>query len=107
MGMGYYGKQAMSNEVYDSFANQAVFEYRRCWWPRRCYATGRWLFGTVAVRGYIEENDLKLAGSYKYPKRLDVLQSNVFLTAVVFQERWYHKDEGLMLMLKKESNGIF
>jgi hypothetical protein len=97
----------MSNDVYDSFANQAVFEYRRCWWPRKCYATGRWLFGTVAVRGYIEENDLKLAGSYKYPKRLDVLQSNVFLTAVMVQERWYHKDEGLMLMLKKESNGIF
>jgi hypothetical protein len=99
MGMGYYGKRAMSNDVYDSFANQAVFEYRRCWWPRRCYATGRWLFGTVAVRGYIEENDLKL------PRRLDVLQSNVFLTAVMFQERWYHKHEGLMLMLKKESNG--
>jgi hypothetical protein len=101
MGMGYYGKRAMSNDVYDSFANQAVFEYRRCWWPRRCYATGRWLFGTVAVRGYIEENDLKL------PRRLDVLQSNVFLTEVMFQERWYHRDEGLMLMLKKESNGIF
>jgi hypothetical protein len=91
----------MSNDHYDSFANQAVFEYRRCWWPRRCYATGRWLFGTIAVRGYIEENDLKL------PRRLDVLQSNVFLTAVMFQERWYHRNEGLMLMLKKESNGIF
>ena len=99
MGMGYYGKRVMSNDVYDSFANQAVFEYRRCWWPRRCYATGRWLFGTIAVRGYIQENDLKL------PRRLDVLQSNVFLTAVMFQERWYHRDEGLMLMLKKESNG--
>jgi hypothetical protein len=101
MGIGYYGRRAMSNNVYDSFANRAVFEYRRCWWPRRCYATGRWLFGTVAVRGYIEENDLKL------PRRLDVLQSNVFLTAVMFQERWYHRNEGLMLMLKKESNGIF
>jgi hypothetical protein len=100
MGMGYYGKRAMSNDQYDSFANQAVFEYRRCWWPRRCYATGRWLFGTIAVRGYIKENDLKL------PRRLDVLQSNVFLTAVMFQERWYHRDEGLMLMLKKERNGI-
>jgi hypothetical protein len=99
MGMGYYGKRAMSNDVYDSFANQAVFEYRRCWWPRRCYATGRWLFGTIAVRGYIEENDLKL------PRRRDVLQSNDFLTAVMFQERWYHRNEGLMLMLKKESNG--
>ena len=99
MGMGYYGKRAMTNDQYDSFANQAVFEYRRCWWPRRCYASGRWLFGTVAVRGYIKENDLKL------PRRLDVLQSNVFLTAVMFQERWYHRDEGLMLMLKKESNG--
>ena len=99
MGMGYYGKRAMSHDQYDSFANRAVFEYRRCWWPRRCYATGRWLFGTVAVRGYIEENDLKL------PRRLDVLQSNVFLTAVMFQERWYHRNEGLMLMLKKESNG--
>jgi hypothetical protein len=101
MGMGYYGKRAMSNDQYDSFANQAVFEYRRCWWPRRCYASGRWLFGTVAVRGYIKDNDLKL------PRRLDVLQSNVFLTAVMFQERWYHRNEGLMLMLKKESNGIF
>ncbi len=99
MGMGYYGKRAMSNDVYDSFANRAVFEYQRCWWPRRCYVTGRWLFGTVAVRGHIEENDLKL------PRRLDVLQSNVFLTAVMFQERWYHRNEGLMLMLKKESNG--
>ena len=101
MGIGYYGRRAMSNDVYDSFANQAVFEYRRCWWPRRCYATGRWLFGTVAVRGHIEETDVKL------PRRLDVLQSNVFLTAVMFQERWYHRNEGLMLMLKKESNGIF
>ena len=100
MGVGYYGKRAMSNDQYDSFANQAVFEYRRCWWPRRCYATGRWLFGTIAVRGYIEENDLKL------PRRLDVLQSNVFLTAVMFQERWYHRNEGLMLMLKKESNEL-
>lgn len=100
MGIGYYGKRAMStNDMYDSFANQAVFEYRRCWWPRKCYATGRWLFGTVAVRGYIKENDLKL------PPRLDVLQSNVYLTAVMFQERWYHRDEGLMLMLKKERNG--
>ena len=101
MGIGYYGRRVMSNDVYDSFANRAVFEYQRCWWPRRCYVTGRWLFGTVAVRGYIEENDLKL------PRRLDVLQSNVFLTAVMFQERWYHRNEGLMLMLKKESNGIF
>jgi len=101
MGMGYYGKRAMSNDVYDSFANQAVFEYRRCWWPRRCYATGRWLFGTVAVRGYIQENDLKL------PRRLDVLQSNVYLAPMLDQEeRWYHRDEGLMLMLKKERNGI-
>ena len=101
MGMGYYGKRAMSNDVYDSFANQAVFEYRRCWWPRRCYVTGRWLFGTVAVRGYIKETDIKL------PKRLDVLQSNVYLATMLDQEeRWYHRNEGLMLMLKKERNGI-
>jgi hypothetical protein len=101
MGLGYYGKYGKRNDQYDSFTNRAVFEYRRCWWPRRCYATGRWLFGTVAVRGYVEETDVKL------PRRLDVLQSNVYLTPMLDQERWYHRNEGLMLMLKKESNGIF
>jgi hypothetical protein len=102
MGMGYYGKYGKQNNQYDSFTNRAVFEYQRCWWPRRCYVTGRWLFGTVAVRGHIEETDIKL------PRRLDVLQSNVYLTPMLDQEeRWYHRDEGLMLMLKKESNGIF
>lgn len=102
MGTGYYGKQAMSNDQYDNFANRAVFEYHRCWWPRRCHATGRWLFGTVAVRGYVNNTNVKL------PQRLDVPQSNVYLAPGLDQEeRWYHRDEGLMLMLKKESNGIF
>jgi hypothetical protein len=102
MGTGYYGKRAMSNDQYDSFANRAVFEYQRCWWPRRCHATGRWLFGTVAVRGYVNNTNVKL------PPRLDVPQSNVYLAPGLDpEERWYHRDEGLMLMLKKESNEIF
>ena len=102
MGTGYYGKRAMSNDQYDNFANRAVFKYQRCWWPRRCHATGRWLFGTVAVRGYVNNTNVKL------PQRLDVPQSNVYLAPGLDpEERWYHRDEGLMLMLKKESNGIF
>jgi hypothetical protein len=87
MGIGYYGKRAMSNDdVYDSFMNRVVLSYHRSFWPRRCYVTGQWLFCTIAIRG---------RAIWTGPG------------TPVLEDRWYHRNEGLMLMLKKESNGIF
>jgi hypothetical protein len=72
-------------ESNDRFIDRAVFTYRWCWRPRRCYKTRQWLFCTIALHGRTDNTDT----NRRYVK-----------------ERWYHRHEGLMLMLKKESNGI-
>ena len=80
MGVGYYGKRAMvSDGMYDHFLDRAVFEYHWCWWPRRCYTSGQWLFFTVAIRG---------RAIWTGPGD------------PVIEDYWYHRNEGLMLMLK-------
>ena len=65
-------------QAYDPFADRAVFEYAHSWIPRRCYNTGRWLWG-IAVRG----------------RRVITGPGEP-----VIEDRWYHRHEALIMMLK-------
>ncbi len=65
------------------FLERARFEYQYCLWPRRCYNTGRGLWLTTAVRG---------RAIWTGPGE------------PVVEDRWYHRDEGLFMMIKKVSN---
>jgi hypothetical protein len=81
MGVGYKGKKAMANDVesYDPFNDRATFEYAWCWWPRQCHTTGRWIIGDYAIRG----------------RRVITGPGDP-----VIEDRWYHRDEGLIMLIK-------
>ena len=66
-------------QMYDEFADLATFEYVFCLWPRRCYKTDKWLFLETAVRG-----------RRRFREDLNFLN----------EDRWYKRDEALMMMLK-------
>ena len=68
----------------DWFNNRATFEYQFCFWPRRCYNTGQWLWLKTTVRGRRE-----YFGLVNEPS--------------MFEDRWYSSDEALIMMLKKVS----
>lgn len=76
LGTGY-GVQA--GRDYDGFNDRATFTYATSFWPRRCYQTGRWIWGT-ALRG---------RAVWTGPGE------------PVIEDRWYHRHEGLIMMLKK------
>ena len=77
MGVGYYGKKAMSeSDMYDGFWSRVIFTYHWSFWPRRCYTTGQWLFCTIAMRG---------RAIWTGPGD------------PIVEDRWYHRNEGLML----------
>ena len=70
---------------YDSFMGRVILSYHIIFWPRRCYTSGQWLFFTIAMRG---------RAIWTGPGD------------PVIEDRWYHRHEGLMLMLKKENNEL-
>jgi hypothetical protein len=67
------------DQQYDAFNNRANFAYQFCFWPRKCYITGQWLICTRAVRGQ---------AIWTGPGE------------PVLEHRWYHKNNGLLLLLK-------
>jgi hypothetical protein len=67
-------------QTYDPFDDRAVFTLQYCIWPRRCYITGRWLFCTLAMHG---RRTITGPGD------------------PVYEDRWYHRDEHLIMLLKK------
>lgn len=72
------------------FLDHAVFQDRWCFWPRRCCISGRWLFGTRAVRG-----------------RADGFFEAVYTESTTgfwkpVEYRWYHREEVLILLLKRQ-----
>ena len=65
------------------FERRAQFQYRWSLWPRRCYRSdrriwGRAVCGTAVWTGPGEP---------------------------VVEQRWLHRDEGLIMMLKRNANG--
>ena len=67
---------------YDAFNDRAKFEYKFCFWPRRCYNTGCWLWLETAVRG---------RAVWFGPGEPAI------------DDRWYNSNEALIMMLKKVS----
>ena len=67
-------------QAYDPFMDRANFGYAWSWMPRRCYNTQRWVLGR-AVLG--RRMIYGLAGE-----------------PPVVEDRWYHKDEGLLMLLR-------
>ena len=65
---------------YDPFEDRAQYEYRFCLWPHRCHISGRWLWLTTAMYS---------RAIWHGPGE------------PVIEQRWYHRDEALMLMIKK------
>ena len=65
-----------------TFNERAQFEYKYCLWPRRCYESKRPIWFTLSVRA---------RAVWTGPGE------------PVIEDRWYHRDEGLMIMIKKVS----
>ncbi len=65
-------------QAYDPFSDQARFEYRYSIIPRRCYETGRLVWG-LAVRG----------------RRVITGPGEP-----IYEDRWYHRNEAVLMMLK-------
>lgn len=74
MGMGHYHHIGIG----DLFDKRVVFEYKTSFIPRRCYNTGRRVWG-VAVRG---------RSTWSGPGE------------PVVEERWYHRHEAVIIMIK-------
>ena len=68
----------------DPWHLQSEYTYRYCLWPRRCYNTGQWLWFTWALH-----------------------ESTVWHGPgePVVEQRWYHRDNGLIMMIKGVENG--
>jgi hypothetical protein len=66
-------------QMYDPFDDRATFEYKTSLIPRRCYTTNRWVWG-LAVRG----------------RRIITGPGEP-----VIEDRWYHRHEAIIMMLKK------
>lgn len=66
-------------DSYDYFNDRAYFKYARTWLPKRCYITNKLIWGkhVMGVRIITGPGD------------------------PVIETRWYHKDEGLLLLLRK------
>lgn len=66
-------------EEYDAFNDRAYFKYAFTWKPRKCYVTGKWIVGghVMGVRLITGPGD------------------------TIVETRWYHRDQGILLLLKK------
>lgn len=73
-----YGAQ-QEPQSYDPFIDRASFDYAYSIWPRRCYNTGRWIWG----RAVLGRNFITGPGE------------------PVVEDRWYHRHEAMIMMLKK------
>jgi hypothetical protein len=63
----------------DYFDERAYFKYAFTWIPRKCYNTKRWIWGKIVM-------GIRIITGPGEP---------------VVEVRWYHKDEGIMLLLRK------
>jgi len=72
----------MSQPDHDSWTDRARFEYKYCLWPRRCHNTKKPIWFTLAVRG---------RAIWTGPGES------------VVEDRWFHRDEGLVIMIKRVS----
>lgn len=81
---GLYANNDPEWEYNQQFNERARFEYKFCFWPRRCFNTGRWLWLETAMRGRRE-----IYGPAGEPPVID--------------DRWYNSNEALIMMLKKVS----
>jgi hypothetical protein len=79
MGTNYGVGMAPEEQSYDYFNSRASFEYRYSLWPRRCYNTGRWIWG-LAMRG----------------RRIITGPGEP-----VLEDRWYHRHEAIIMMLQR------
>jgi hypothetical protein len=77
-----YGVQS-ENQSYDPFMDRAEFSYAFSIWPRRCYNTRRWVWGT-GLRG----------------RRIITGPGES-----VIEDRWYHIHEGLIMLIKRSADG--
>jgi len=68
----------------DGWHLRSEYTYQYCIWPRRCYNTGRWLWFTVAVRG---------SAIWHGPGE------------PLVEQRWYHRNEALIMIIKGIENG--
>lgn len=96
MGAGYNAKRQVNmvgsgkyilDGYFDSdeyFNSRADFHYKYSFVPRRCYNTQRWIWG-VAVRG----------------RRVITGPGDS-----IIEDRWYHKHEAVIMMLKGLEHGI-
>jgi hypothetical protein len=68
----------------DDFERRARFEY--CWsiWPRRCYRSQRRVWGRA----------MRAEAVWTGPGD------------PVVEQRWLHRDEGVMLLIKRNANGM-
>lgn len=66
-------------QAYDHFNDRASFRYAYSIWPRRCYNTGRRLWGTALLGRRI------ITGPGE----------------PVIEDRWYHRHEAIIMMLKR------
>ena len=69
-------------DAYDPFDDRAKFEYLYCFWPRRCYRTGRWLWMETVMRG---------RAIWTGPGEPAI------------EDRWYDSNEALIMMIRKVS----
>ncbi len=79
MGTNYGVGMAPDVQAYDYFNDRATFEYKHSFWPRKCYNTGRWVWG-VAMRG----------------RRIITGPGEP-----VIEDRWYHRHEAIIMMLQR------
>ena len=79
-GYGYRPGAAVDIEVDDLFYDRATYKYRRCWWPRRCYITGRQLWLKWAIHGY---------ALWTGPG------------PAVIEDRWFDRDQALLMFMKR------
>jgi hypothetical protein len=69
---------------YDGFNERASFKYRYCVWPRRCYNTKQWIWLETAMRGRAVWTG---PGDH------------------LIEDRWYHRHEALVMMIKGVADG--
>ena len=81
LGANYYGVAA--EDETDRFNSRAVFEYCMSVIPRRCYNSKKWIWGT-AMRG-----------------RRIITGPGESIT----EDRWYHKNEALIMLIKRSADG--
>ena len=82
LGQSYYGVAAEDEN--DRFLSRAVFEYCTSVIPRRCYNTRRWIWGR-SMRG----------------RRIITGPGEP-----IVEDRWYHKNEALIMLIKRSADGI-